>query len=144
MDSTSSLSPLRIRNWVNFSVPFLNKKLGMKLSSYPPRMGKSPRVPVPVGIFAIPTNKKAWITGLLFEGFFYSFDKRMNGRKYLLFVNNYLAHPKVIEGLSNVELFFLSPNTTPKIQPYNAEIIRGLKIQYRRCFFSSILEDYRI
>ena len=41
-------------------------------------------------------NKKAWMTGLLFEGFVYSFDKRMNGSKYLFFVDNCLAHPQVI------------------------------------------------
>ncbi|KAK2644905.1 hypothetical protein Ddye_020100 [Dipteronia dyeriana] len=55
-----------------------------------------------------------------------------------------IAHPQVIKGLTNVELFFLSPNTISKIQPYNAEIIRALKIYYRCRFHSSILEGYEV
>ncbi|KAK3228652.1 hypothetical protein Dsin_000533 [Dipteronia sinensis] len=89
-------------------------------------------------------NKRAWMTGLLFQEFVCWFDKRMNGRKVLLIVDNCPAHPKVIEGLINVELFFLPPNTTSMIQPYDAGIIRALKIHYRRRFYSSILEDYEV
>ncbi|XP_022866870.1 uncharacterized protein LOC111386636 [Olea europaea var. sylvestris] len=40
------------------------------------------------------SNKKAWMTGLLFQDFFGCFDKRMNGRKVLLIVDNCSAHPK--------------------------------------------------
>ena len=47
---------------------------------------------------------------------------------------------KVIKGLTNVELFFLPPNTTSKIQPFNVGIIRALKIHYH--FDSSILEGF--
>ncbi|MBA0637064.1 hypothetical protein Godav_024500 [Gossypium davidsonii] len=36
----------------------------------------------------------------------------MTGKKVLLIVDNCPAHPKVIEGLRNVELFFLPPNST--------------------------------
>ncbi|KAK2645787.1 hypothetical protein Ddye_020982 [Dipteronia dyeriana] len=68
----------------------------------------------------------------------------MNGGKVLLIVENYPAHPNVIEGLTNVDIFFLPPNTTSKIQPCDAEIIRALKIHYRRHFYSSILEGYKI
>ncbi|MBA0624747.1 hypothetical protein Godav_010042 [Gossypium davidsonii] len=38
--------------------------------------------------------------------FFRWFDARMTSRKVLLIVDNFPAHPKVIEGLRNVELFF--------------------------------------
>lgn len=55
-------------------------------------------------------NKKAWMTGLLFQEFVCWFNKRMNGRKLLLLVDNRPAHPKVIEGLKNGELIFLPPN----------------------------------
>ena len=90
------------------------------------------------------SNKKAWMTGLLFQEFVGWFDKRMNGRKVLLIVDNCPAHPKIIEGLRNVELFFLLLNTTLKIQPSDAGIIRALKIHYRRRFYSSILEGYEV
>lgn len=68
----------------------------------------------------------------------------MKGRNALLVVNNCPAHPKVIEGLRNADLFFLPPNTTSKIQPCDAGIIRALKIHYQRHFYSSILEGYEV
>ncbi|KAK4834085.1 hypothetical protein QYF36_016628 [Acer negundo] len=68
----------------------------------------------------------------------------MNGRKVLLMVDNFSAYPKVVEGLTNVELFFLPSNTTSKIQPCDVGIIRALKIHYRYRFYSSILEDCEI
>ncbi|XP_055833571.1 CENP-B homolog protein 2-like [Solanum dulcamara] len=51
------------------------------------------------------SNKKAWMTGLLFQEYVGWFDKRMNGKKVLLIVDNCLAHPTIVEGLRNVELF---------------------------------------
>ncbi len=68
----------------------------------------------------------------------------MNGRKVLLLVDNCPAHLKVIEGLRNIKLFFLPPNTTSKILPFDVEIIRALKIHYRRHFYSSILKGYEV
>lgn len=68
----------------------------------------------------------------------------MNGRKVLFLADNCPAHPKVIEGLSNVELFFFPPNTTSKIEPCDVGIIQALKIHYRRRFFPGILEGYEI
>ncbi|XP_022852907.1 CENP-B homolog protein 2-like [Olea europaea var. sylvestris] len=72
------------------------------------------------------------------------FDKRMNGRKVLLIVDNCPAHPKVVEGLINVELFFLPPNTTSKIQPCDTGIIRAFKAHYRRRFYSNILQGLEV
>ncbi|XP_022895306.1 CENP-B homolog protein 1-like [Olea europaea var. sylvestris] len=40
------------------------------------------------------SNKKAWMTVLLFQDFVGWFEKRMNGRKVLLLANNCPAHPK--------------------------------------------------
>lgn len=80
------------------------------------------------------SNKKVWMTGLLFQDFVGWFDKRMNSRKVLLIVDNCPTHPKVVEGLRNVELFFLPLNTTFKIQPCDTGIIRVFKAHYRRHF----------
>lgn len=66
----------------------------------------------------------------------------MNGRKILLMVDNCPVHPKVIEGLKNIELLFLPPNTTPKIQPCDASIIRNFKFHYRRRFNHNLLEGF--
>ena len=82
------------------------------------------------------------MTRLLFEEFVYWFDERMNGKKILLLVDNCPAHPKVIEGLSNVELFFLPPNTTTNIQPCDVGIISKSIIDV--VFFSSVLKGYKI
>ncbi|XP_022858482.1 CENP-B homolog protein 2-like [Olea europaea var. sylvestris] len=90
------------------------------------------------------SNKKAWMTDLLFQDFVGWFDKRMNGRKVLLIVDNCPTHPKVVESLRNVELFFLPPNTTFKIQPCDVGIIRAFKAHYRRRFYSSILQGLEV
>ncbi|KAH1228178.1 CENP-B 2 [Glycine max] len=47
-------------------------------------------------------------------------------------MNSLDSHPRNIEGLRNVELFFLPPNMTSKIQPCDAGIIRAFKMHYRR------------
>ncbi|XP_055812080.1 CENP-B homolog protein 2-like [Solanum dulcamara] len=86
------------------------------------------------------SNKKVGMTGLLFQEYIGWFDKRMNGRKILLIVDNCPAHPKIVEGLRNVELFFLPPNTTSKIQSCDAGIIRAFKAHYRRRLYFSILQ----
>ncbi|XP_076903200.1 CENP-B homolog protein 2-like [Bidens hawaiensis] len=89
-------------------------------------------------------NKRAWMTGVLFEEYVCQLDKKMVGRKLLLIVDNCPAHPKIIEGLRNVELFFLPPNTTSKIQPCDAGIIRAFKMHYRRRLYRSLLEGYEL
>ena len=48
------------------------------------------------------------------------------GRKIALIVDNCPAHPYV-EGLEAVELVFLPPNTTSKLQPMDQGVIRALK-----------------
>ena len=61
------------------------------------------------------------MTGVLFEEYVRWFDKKIDGRQVLLVIDNCPAHPKVIQRLQNVELFFLPPNTTSKIQPCDGE-----------------------
>ncbi|KAH1256564.1 CENP-B 2 [Glycine max] len=89
-------------------------------------------------------NKKAWMTSVLFDEYVCSFDQMMHGRRVLLVVDNCPAHPRNIEGLRNVELFFLPPNMTSKIQPCDAGIIRAFKIHYHRRFYRKILEGYEV
>ena len=52
------------------------------------------------------------------------------GRKITMIVDNCPAHPHV-EGLQAVELIFLPPNTTSKLQPMDQGVIRSLKAKYR-------------
>ncbi|XP_027351220.1 uncharacterized protein LOC113862331 [Abrus precatorius] len=72
-------------------------------------------------------NKKAWMTSVLFDEYVRSFDQMMHGRRVLLVVDNCPAHPRNIEGLRNVELFFLA-----------------FKMHYRRRFYRKILEGYEV
>ncbi|XP_047339888.1 uncharacterized protein LOC124943428 [Impatiens glandulifera] len=70
------------------------------------------------------------MTEVLFEEYVRWFDRKMDGRMVLLVIDNCPAHPKVVQGLPNIELFFIPPNTTSKIQPCDARIIRAFKIHY--------------
>lgn len=89
-------------------------------------------------------NKRAWMTGLLFEEYVRWLDEQMHGRKILLVVDNCPAHSNNIQGLQNIELFFLPPNMTSKIQPCDAGIIRAFKMYYRKRFYRKILEGYEL
>lgn len=89
-------------------------------------------------------NKRAWMTGVLFEEYVRWLDEQMHGRKILLVVDNCPAHSNNIQGLRNIELFFLPPNMTSKIQPCDAGIIRAFKMYYRKRFYRKILEGYEL
>lgn len=81
-------------------------------------------------------NKKAWMTGTLFEGWLRKLDgdMGMEGRQVAMIIDNCPAHP-VIE-LENIELVFLPPNTTSVTQPMDGGIIRNLKQHYRHILAS--------
>ena len=81
-------------------------------------------------------NKSAWMTSSIFEGWLRKWDNQLSqrGRKtaLALFIDNCTAHPKV-QDLQSIELFFLPPNTTSKIQLCDQGIIiNALKAHYRK------------
>ncbi|XP_026406444.1 CENP-B homolog protein 2-like [Papaver somniferum] len=94
--------------------------------------------------FQYRANKRAWMTGALFEEYVRCLDAKMYGRKILLILDDCPSHPKTIEGLRNVELYFLPPNTTLKIQPSDAGMIRAFKLHYRRRFYRCLLERFAV
>lgn len=47
--------------------------------------------PENIGIFWW-SNKKAWMTNIIFKEYLYWFDARMNGRKVVLLIDNFSAH----------------------------------------------------
>lgn len=85
-------------------------------------------------------NKKAWMTGEIFTEYVTTLDRSMGHqrRKIALVLDNCTAHPKV-NGLKNVELFFLPPNTTSRTQPLDAGIIYAMKQIYRRKLVEQML-----
>jgi DDE superfamily endonuclease len=76
-------------------------------------------------------NKKAWMTGPIFQDYLRRFDRHV-GRPVLLLIDNASSH--MFEGLElpNVEIICLPPNTNSKLQPLDAGIIATLKKHYRR------------
>ena len=85
-------------------------------------------------------NKRAWITGELFEEWVVAFDRKMKRqkRKVLLFVDNCPAHTDV-DNLSATKLVFLPPNTTSVLQPRDQGIIYAFKQQYRKRLVRHVL-----
>ena len=77
------------------------------------------------------SNKKAWMTSVLFENWLTDLDKRMRreNRKIAMIIDNCPAHPTV--DLTNIDLLFLPPNTTSHTQPMDSGIIKNLKYHYR-------------
>jgi hypothetical protein len=79
---------------------------------------------------------KLWLT---------AFDRRMDGRKVILLLNNCSAHIKDADlekfniQLRNTTLLYLSPNTTSKIQLCNVRIICTFKAYYRHRFNNQLL-----
>jgi hypothetical protein len=74
-----------------------------------------------------------------------AFDRRMDGRKVILFLDNCSAHIKDANlekfniQLRNTTLLYLPPNTTSKIQPCEARIICTFKAYYHRRFNNQLL-----
>jgi len=90
-------------------------------------------------------NKNAWMIQNIFKLWLTAFDRRMDGRKVILLLDNYSAHIKDADlekfniQLRNTTLLYLPPNTTSKIQSYDARIIRTFKAYYRRRFNNQLL-----
>ena len=86
------------------------------------------------------------MTKNVFKLWLKTFDMRMRGRKVVLLLDNCSAHITVeglVEhniGLRNTTLLYLPPNTTSKIQPCDAGIIRNFKAYYRRRFNRMLLD----
>ena len=70
------------------------------------------------------------------------------GRKVLLLMDNFLGHELGVQlvggkqGLSNVRIEWLPPNTTSHWQPLDQGIIASFKLQYRRLWISYMLRQY--
>lgn len=89
-------------------------------------------------------NKKAWMTRDIFTKWLTDFDKAMDKkkRKVLLLLDNCSAH-HVNAHLSAVEVLFLPPNTTAKLQPMDQGVIANFKVHYRRRVIERLLIDIR-
>lgn len=77
---------------------------------------------------------------------FSSFIACKRGRNVFLIVNNSSSHRKVenIPKLENVNVSFLPPNTTLRLQPMDAGIISAVKRRYRRFQYEHSLDTLEV
>ena len=80
-------------------------------------------------------NPKAWMLITLFQEWLKDFDyqiaQKHGGQRVLLLLDNCTSHKLQGLVLPHVEVYFLPPNTTSKIQPMDARIIMSFKKHYR-------------
>ena len=90
-------------------------------------------------------NKKAWMLTTIFQEWLQEFSKQVARRHknecVLLFLDNCPSHKTDGVVLSNVDIHFLPPNTTAKIQPMDAGIISSFKRHYRSLHIRWILSE---
>lgn len=77
-------------------------------------------------------NSNAWMTGVIWEQWLITVDRKMKiqKRNIVMFCDNCGAHTDNVR-LTNVKLVFLPPNTTSLIQPMDQGIIANFKKNYR-------------
>jgi hypothetical protein len=77
-------------------------------------------------------NKNAWMTVEIFKKRLISCDVELQrkSRKIMLVLENCAAHPH-LDSLKNIQLEYLSHNTTSLVQPMDIGIIKNLKTLYR-------------
>ncbi|CAI6373801.1 unnamed protein product [Macrosiphum euphorbiae] len=74
-------------------------------------------------------NRKAWMTQELMKEWLSNFDRKMQGRKVILFLDNATSHPHL--NLQNVKFAFFPPNVTSTCQPLDLGMIKNFKTHYR-------------
>jgi len=81
------------------------------------------------------SNKKAWMLTTTFQEWLQEFDyqvgQKHRGERVLLLLDNCSSHKTENLTLSYVDVYFLPPNTTSKLQPMDAGIIMAFKKYYR-------------
>ena len=100
-------------------------------------------------------NRKAWMTGAMFEQYLQWFDRQMAGRKVCLIVDEFSAHKAGVrflysgspEGLTNTKILVLpritkSEGSVPR--PLDQGIIFSWKAHYRRRWLAHMCYEYKM
>lgn len=81
------------------------------------------------------SNPKAWMLITVFQDWLQEFNndvaQKYKGQRVLLLLDNCPSHKIDGLALSHVDVYFLPPNTTSKLQPMDAGIIMSFKRHYR-------------
>lgn len=101
------------------------KPLVIHKSQRPRSFGHMPHSDLPVDYA---WNSKAWMTTTIWQLWLEDLNDEMvkQNRKILLFIDNCPSHAD--SELSNVNLMFLPANTTSRLQPLDAGIIKCFKV----------------
>jgi hypothetical protein len=80
------------------------------------------------------TNKKNWVTTSIFRGWLGQWDKDLVkiNKHILLILDNAPVHSKCQDGLRNIKIVRLPPNSTSLTQPLDAGIIKLFKGYYTK------------
>ena len=87
-------------------------------------------------------NPKAWMNINIMNTILNKLNRKMvrQGRKILLLLDNVSSHsPDIKESFSNIKVVFLPKNTTSRLQPLDAGIIKNFKVHYRRLLIKHTL-----
>ena len=87
-------------------------------------------------------NKKARMDSELMEKILRTLNRKcaVEDRKILLFIYNAPSHPESFSDcFSHVQIVFLPKNTTSKLQPLDAGIIKNFKVFYRKQLLQHVL-----
>lgn len=87
-------------------------------------------------------NKKAWMTSVIFTEWLRKLDRQFTAqrRKILMLVDNCPAHPH-LQNFTSINLMFLPPNATSRLQPCDMGIIKNLKVKYRKLVAMRLMES---
>lgn len=80
-------------------------------------------------------HKNIWMLSTVYDSWIFGLDKQFfkDKRKVLLFVDNCPAHlTTFLHELKAMRVVYLPLNMTPKLQPMNSEVIKTIKLQYRK------------
>ena len=86
-------------------------------------------------------NAKAWMITEIMWKVLTMLDRKMitEGKKVLLFLDNTPSHPDILqEGLINIKLEFLPKNTTLRLHPCDADIIKNFEGEFKNFFKKTI------
>ncbi|XP_057308163.1 tigger transposable element-derived protein 6-like [Hydractinia symbiolongicarpus] len=100
---------------------------------------KDPSRPANVHYFS---NPKSWMTSQVMETVLARFNRKLlfEDRKVILFLDNATCHPESMIGqFSQIKIIFLPKNTTSRLQPLDAGIIKNFKVKYRKRLVKYVL-----
>ena len=88
------------------------------------------------------SNPKSWMNAKIMNELLEKLNGRMRRehRQIILFLDNAGCHPVVLQEMfSNIKVIFLPPNTTSRLQPLDAGIIKNFKVRYRKLLLKFVV-----